>query len=148
MRSCKMARKKLIKGENDLYTMCIEFNKPYLSDEWNEDVSTSNVVYNESKKYEWKCSENHIYRMRLDVRWRSKISACPYCNNKKILKGFNDLESQCPDIARDWDYAVNNCLPSDIYYASHSIVGWVCHNCNHHWTASVRYRSQKNEQMP
>lgn len=148
MRSCKMARKKLIKGENDLYTMCIKFNKPYLLDEWNEDVLMSNVVYNESKEYEWKCSENHIYKMRLDIRWRSKISACPYCNNKKILKGFNDLESQCPDIARDWDYAVNNCLPSDIYYASHSIVGWVCHNCNHRWTASVRYRSQKMSKCP
>jgi hypothetical protein len=29
---------------------------------------------------------------------------CPYCGNRMVLKGFNDLQTVRPDIAQDWDY--------------------------------------------
>ena len=50
---------------------------------------------------------------RCGHEWQSPVTyevlsgKCPYCTGKRILKGFNDLASQKPEIARQWNYARN-----------------------------------------
>ena len=31
-----------------------------------------------------------------------KDGSCPYCENKKVLVGYNDLKTTHPNIAKEW----------------------------------------------
>lgn len=74
--------------------------------------------------------------------WRCK--GCPYCVNKKVLVGFNDLATQNPELAQQWDYAKNiPVLPADVTSGSHRLVWWKCEK-GHSWRASVRSRVSGN----
>ena len=35
---------------------------------------------------------------------------CPYCNNRRVLFGFNDLETLNPAISQTWHPILNNGL--------------------------------------
>lgn len=41
--------------------------------------------------------------------WKAAIRGrdCPYCSNKLLLKGYNDLETMRPWITMRWDYFMN-----------------------------------------
>ena len=32
----------------------------------------------------------------------TKDGPCPYCENKKVLAGYNDLKTTHPNIAKEW----------------------------------------------
>ena len=138
-RSCPYcSNKKILVGYNDLATL-----RPDLAKEWNYekngDLLPSCVATKSSKKVWWKCKQGH--------EWEAKISNrsvlgrnCPYCCNQKILKGYNDLASNCPDLAKEWDYNKNgNLTPLDIGCNSIKKVWWKC-KFGHSWKTSVVYR--------
>lgn len=40
---------------------------------------------------------------------------CPYCHNRKILSGFNDLATTHPEIAKEWNpYQNRNFKPTEV----------------------------------
>lgn len=48
-----------------------------------------------------------------------------------------------PEIAAEWDYDLNDCLPSGIHYNNQSkIVHWICSKCGHKWLSKVSNRTQ------
>ena len=64
------------------------------------------VSYSSHKKKEWKCNQGHIYVAAPSQRTRQKPTGCPYCSNKLILKGYNDLLTLFPKVAEEaygWD---------------------------------------------
>ena len=64
----------------------------------------SKVLFGSGKKYEWKCQKKHIWIESCNNRTnpnRSENAGCPYCANKKVLSGFNDLETLYPKLARE-----------------------------------------------
>ena len=72
------------------------------------------ISYGSKKKLSWKCSNGHIYQSSPNSR--SYHRGCPICNGKQILKGFNDLETRYPKIARQaagWD-------PSEVFPGNQS----------------------------
>ena len=91
-----------------------------------------------SKTIERICSLGHKYPSYKNMRLR-----CPYCNNKKLLKGFNDLKTKRPDLVLDWG---NNNKKSvkDITITSDYEAEWICHKCKHCWVTAVRNRSNNN----
>jgi hypothetical protein len=83
----------------------------------------------------WKCAAGHIWNTQISSR--KKGEGCPYCANKTILKGFNDLGTTHPDIAAslvDGD-------PSQIFAGSGKKFVWRC-NLGHEWTSSVLNRKK------
>lgn len=34
-------------------------------------------------------------------------SNCPYCANRRVLEGFNDLASKMPELAKQWHRTKN-----------------------------------------
>ena len=64
---------------------------------------------NSEKKVWWICSKGHEWEAYISNR-ASKNVGCPYCAGKKVLKGFNDLETLCPDVAQEWNYDKNDNL--------------------------------------
>lgn len=116
-----------IQGKKCFNCRCLEIKNPELSKEWhptkNGDLNPSNVLANAHRKVWWLGKCNHEWKA--SVYSRNSGSKCPYCNNKKILKGFNDLQSQYPDIAKEWNYEKNeNILPDEILKGSNTKVWW------------------------
>ena len=87
------------------------------------------TIYSSNKAY-WICSKGHSYYSRIDGRVRGR--GCPYCANKKVLKGFNDLLFLNPKICKEWDYGLNKLGPDCYTNNSNIKVHWICpkkHRC-------------------
>ena len=65
---------------------------------------------------------------------------CPYCSNKKVLKGYNDLETTHPHLIKEWNFKNNIFLPSDLTYGSGKMISWICKE-GHIWNASPSSRT-------
>lgn len=55
----------------------------------------------QQEKVWWTCENGHSWQTTVHVR--SEGSGCPYCAGRKVLPGFNDLETLYPDVAAQWD---------------------------------------------
>lgn len=140
------ANKKILFGYNDLKTV-----KPELAEEWNYGRNASllleEIGAGSHLKVWWKCKKGH--------EWESVVSSrasgvgCPYCSNKKVLKGYNDLLSKYPIVANEWDYEKNNMLqPDQVVYGSQNSVWWRCSKCTHSWKATVYARTINKTKCP
>ena len=69
-------------------------------------------------------------------------TGCPYCAGKKVLKGYNDLKTVNPTLAKEWNYEKNNGLtPEDVMPNSNKKVWWKCSK-GHEWQAMVINRNK------
>ena len=132
------AGQRVISGETDFAT-----KYPKLLEEWNYDKNTTvdphAIAPTVKTKVWWKCSEGHEWQATLGDRTNG--TGCPICSNKKVLIGYNDLESKCPDVAQEWDYGKNYPLhPSQCTYTSGKKVWWRCRN-GHSWEADIYRRT-------
>lgn len=112
-----------------------------LKDKNGNDMSIpNNVCCNFSFKVFWKCKNGHSWPAQINERVGrngKKGTGCPYCTNRKVWVGFNDLASTYPDIARQWNYELNGDLkPTDITYGSNKTVGWI-DDYGHTWLAPI-----------
>ena len=105
------------------------------------------MSYGTGEKAWWICPKGHSYLTIPRIRTQ-KNTGCPYCSNVKILKGFNDLESQYPELMKDWDYEKNEKLPSEISYGTQYRAFWKCHICGFEWRASVVSRTSLKTGCP
>lgn len=120
------------------------FSNPEIAKEWNFDrngnLKPQNITANSNKKIWWKCNLGHEWQARIDHR--SSGSGCPYCAGKKVLKGFNDLQTSNPVLAKEWNYKKNNGLtPADVTPNSNKKVWWKC-SSGHEWQAKIADRSK------
>ncbi len=65
----------------------------------------------------WTCSLSHSYTSSVTVKLNRR-RGCPYCANRKVLLGFNDLASTHPDIAATWDAELNEVSASEVIAGS------------------------------
>jgi len=116
---------KVLTGFNDMIT-----RYPHLEKEWdyekNEGVNPKMIMPGSARKYWWKCSEGHSYLMTANNKVFSQ-QKCPFCLGKRVLAGYNDLESRYPEVIKFWDYEKNNELsPSELHFGSNKSVWWKC----------------------
>lgn len=120
---------------------------PRLSSEWdierNYPLMPNQVTYLSSKKVWWKCHKcNGSYRKTVRNMLRDARD-CPYCNNRKVLEGYNDLETLFPDIAAQWHPDRNgDLLPSAVLAGSNKSVWWKCPTCGHEWSSRIVNRTR------
>jgi very-short-patch-repair endonuclease len=130
------ANKQILVGFNDLNT-----TNPNLTKEWNyeKNITTPEEYTSGSGvKVWWKCENGHAYIAKIVNRTRGQ--GCPYCSNKKILYGFNDLETQYPNLMKEWDYEKNTDItPTKVTMGSVTRVWWKCKK-GHSWKASINHR--------
>lgn len=131
--------KQVLKGFNDLAT-----TNPELAVEWDSEkngmLTPSDIVAGSNKKVWWKCDNGHEWKAM--VNDRSAGCGCPYCSNKRILKGFNDLATTNPMLAAEWNYEKNgNLSPNDVAFGSQKKVWWKCPK-GHEWESIIYNRSK------
>lgn len=128
--------KQIIVGVNDLGSTHPEVAK--LADGWDvrEFTAGSHV------RKEWKCELGHSWRCAIgDLAVRDHL--CPYCSNRKLWSGFNDLKTLFPEIAKEaseWD-------PFKIHSGSHRKLKWKCAE-GHQWSAVVTSRVRSKSGCP
>lgn len=89
-----------IRGVNDLKTASPNIAKEAVG------VDTSFIYKNSRSKITWQCNLGHQWEA--EVRSRTKVNGtgCPFCSNKKVLSGFNDVKTLSPTVslsAHGWD---------------------------------------------
>ena len=159
--------KKVLKDFNDLQTM-----NPELARQWhptkNGNLKPTQVTANSSKKIWWKLSydvpENysveHLRGKHFDFEWQAKISnrnndrGCPYLNGKKILKGFNDLQTVNPELAKQWHPIKNgNLKPTQVTANTDKKIWWLLpyndpktgKHYDFEWQATIAHRNNGRE---
>ena len=137
--------KQVLPGFNDLAT-----THPALAREWhpekNGTLSCRDVTVGSNKKIWWRCSLGHEWQAVINSR-RNGVG-CPYCANKKLLKGFNDLATTHPDIAAQWHPTLNGTLSAnDVFAGTAKKIWWRCEQ-GHQWTATVNSRTTNRTGCP
>lgn len=108
---------KVIIGVNDLASQ-----RPDIVKDWdfekNYPLRPTDVAVMSHKAVWWHCNNgySHSYLANIDKR-TCRNDGCPYCSSHQLLKGFNDLQTKRPDIAKEWDFERNYPLtPSEWNY--------------------------------
>ena len=133
--------RKVLQGFNDL-----EHLRPDLAAKWNYkkniDINPSQVYVHSNKSVWWICSRGHEWEAPIKKMAIAKGNYCPYCTNRRILAGFNDLKTTNPDIAIEWDETKNKeLMPTDVSKGSHYKVWWKCSSCGYNWQAVICSRT-------
>lgn len=102
-------------GYNDLAT-----THPELLKDWDYEKNTikpTEITARANRKVWWKCSKGHSYEAT--TAHKTEGRGCPYCANKKVLVGYNDLATTHPDLAKEWHPTKNGALkPTDVVAGS------------------------------
>lgn len=92
-------------------------------------------------KFWWKCEKGHSWEA--PVYSRANGNGCPCCSGKVLVVGENDLQSQNPELAKEWHSDKNGELtPSLITIRNGKKVWWKCSDCGHEWKTTVAHRSE------
>lgn len=123
-------------------------SNPELIKEWNYQKNYPNKPEefppSSRKRVSWICAKGHEYDAVIRERAKDDGTGCPYCCNKKVLAGFNDLLTKRPDIASEWHPTLNgDLLPSMVVAGSGKKVWWKCKECGHEWQREVVARTSK-----
>ena len=133
------SNKRILAGYNDLATL-----NPDLAKEWNyaknKNLQPTEIALNYNKKVWWVCNKGHEWEAAPNTR---KISGCPYCSNRAVLSGYNDLATTNPDLVKEWNRDKNTLTPEGVTAGSQKKVWWKCHTCGHEWQAIISNRVRK-----
>ncbi len=123
-------------------------NNKELMKDWNWEKNNSiqlfpdKLTIGSNKKAWWTCSNGHdwfapIYR-------KNERNSCPFCSNRRILTGYNDLETLYPELMKEWDWVKNRDInPNTLSKNSTKKVFWICSKCGNSWNTTIRYRAIK-----
>lgn len=127
---------RVVEGVNDLKTL-----KSELASEWSNknDFEPTMVTIGSSKKVVWKGKCGHEWNAL--VKSRVNGSGCPYCAHVKVLKGFNDLETVFPSLAKEWSERNYPLKPDMVTPYSNKKVWWKCSVCRNEWETLIPTRS-------
>ena len=143
-------------GFNDLAT-----THPEIAKEWhptkNGNLKPTDVSAGCNKKVFWllpyddpNTGKHHEFEWEAVIQSRIQGRGCPYLSGKKVWKGFNDLATTHPELAKEWHPTKNGDLtPSNVTAGSRKIVWWYLlydepktgKHLNFEWPASISTRA-------
>ena len=83
---------------------------PELAREWDfekniSDLTPDKITVGSNRIVWWRCAKGHSWKDAVVKRTHGK--PCPYCTNRRVLIGYNDLATLYPKLANEWDYSNN-----------------------------------------
>jgi hypothetical protein len=122
---------KCIPGLNDLAT-----HSPSIAEEA-DGWEPTNVARGSSKQMSWRCSRGHTWRASVVSRTGGG-QGCPFCAGVRVWKGFNDLQTTHPELARQ----LVTTDPTTISKGTSRKLQWRCDEHGHVYTATVSHRRE------
>lgn len=119
-------------GFNDLASV-----RPDLAKQWhltkNGNLRPTEVAVNSRKKVWWifpyddpETGRHHDFEWQASIQSRNHGSGCPYLSHQLIRKGFNDLQTVNPELAKQWHPTKNgNLKPTEVTANSNKKVWWL-----------------------
>ena len=136
--------KNIVAGINDFASQ-----HPDLAKQWhptkNGALKPTMVAAASNKRVWWRCELGHEWMARIAYRSCSG-SGCPVCTNKKLLTGFNDLQTRYPEIAKEWISEKNGTTPDKVLPAERK-VWWRCPN-GHEYQCQISTRAYQSVGCP
>jgi len=139
---------KVWEGYNDLAT-----TNPELAAQWhptkNGDLRPNQVTAKGYKKIWWyQPYDDPRTGKHFDFEWEATLEhrvkygrSCPYLTNQMIMKGYNDLATVNPELAKQWNYDKNGKQkPDEVAADSNKKVWWICKK-GHEWNSSIHTRN-------
>lgn len=121
---------------------------PSKSRDWSasNDLRPDQVTAGSKMKVWWTPPCGHEFDMSIK-NYVIANQGCPFCSNRRLLAGYNDLASRCPSIAKEW--STKNQDPPDTYFPnSRQKVTWECDHCHLEWEATIVQRTSRQTGCP
>lgn len=133
----------MMRGQN-LYDYCMENGRQELLEQWDEQqnlpITPKTVTYGTHRKMHWICEKGHHWEAQ--VRSRMKGTGCPYCANRAVLPGYNDLATVYPEISAQWDTEKNAPLTPQQVGSGDRRKAWWCCEKGHSWQSCIFSRTR------
>lgn len=140
--------KKAFAGENDLASRFPEIAKE-LHPILNRGKTAQDYTFGSFQKVWWLCEKGHEWEAGVSTRTRKKNNNCPVCGNRKLLTGYNDLQTRYPELAEEFDIEKNGCLPSEIKAGGAVRLWWICNDDpEHRWETLLNNRISSRSGCP
>lgn len=137
------AGRKVLVGVNDLATLAPEIAAQW-NDEKNGPLKPTEVTRSCNRSVWWRCEKGHEWKAPVSSR-TERLLGCPYCSGRRVLAGFNDLATICPEIAAQWYQPLNGTMtPQMVTAGSRKKVWWEC-SYGHVWKAVVSSRTGRQK---
>jgi len=121
------SNKAVLKGWNDMATTHPELAADCLDDPTKHVAGTNKML-------KWKC-QVCPYKWKAPGYSRIKGCGCKVCAGTLVLKGWNDMATTHPDLAKE---CLNN--PSKYVAGTHEMLNWKCSKCKAKWPATGHNR--------
>jgi hypothetical protein len=128
--------------------------RPDLAAQWhptnNGELTPADVHQGSATRVWWKCPNGPDHEWETSVHARTVGKGqCSFCKGT-WLSVTNSLATVRPDLAAEWDHAVNAPLtPNDVTAGTKQRVAWRCqHDASHRWTAPVSERKRGGGKCP
>lgn len=126
-------RTRLIKGTNTFADVHSEYLDMYSE---NNERKADEIFYNSSLWLKWNCRTCHSEYGAYIKDVLSNDENCPYCSNRYVKPGTNDLKKLYPDIASMW--SKNNELEADHVFPNKKRWAlWNCPDCGGEYRALI-----------
>lgn len=124
---------------------------PEIAKQWDKSLngrySPDKISPYSKKRVWWHCEQGHVWETTVGDR-TSYQTGCPFCSNKRVLTGYNDLATIFPDISKEWaPYANPHLSPEQVTPGSSKRVLWRCEQ-GHLWSATVNDRTHRKNSCP
>ena len=145
--SCPVcAGKHAVAGENSLADVAPELIAQW-DTEKNAPLTPQQVTCGTRRKVWWRCEKGHSWKSSIASRVYQK-AGCPVCRGKVVTKGFNDLATLYPALAKEWDMEKNGALsPETVTAASNRKAWWRC-PLGHSYQAVIALRTAPKDGCP
>lgn len=130
---------------------CIGNGLPDLLAQWDAEanlpLTPETVPWSVHRKIHWLCEKGHAWTAYTYDRIKG-TGLCPVCAGKRIVPGINDLQSQYPELTRQWHPTKNQGLdPAQMFYRSNRSVWWRCKK-GHEWRTPIYVRVTRGAGCP
>lgn len=126
---CPLCAERLpIPGVNSLQALHPDWMKEW---DWSNPENPDGIFDTYTHIVKWICEKGHHYirepEKRLKDEQEGRIS-CPYCDDRKVLSGYNSFMIKYPDLMKEWDWVSNYLLvnPDEVSENSIEQAWWNC----------------------
>ncbi len=96
----------------------------------------------------WKCDKGHTFRRTIYNMGRMDSFRCPVCENYLLQIGENDLASQYPELAKEYNVKKNKSMPQEIIISSTNPDTWWTCAVGHEFQRAVSSRINRSAECP